>query len=422
MAKYLRFLCIALAFNVLNSTALLANESLLADDLFADDMDQSFDEWSDDDDTFALEEQDSGALFPWLTIQQSQKWGVNPANDWNTTRQRSELTLGASGSLGQSSYGEIELKGKYYWHEDSKHSTKVSDFEIERGFLQYSSGVWSTKLGKYTIGWGELEGGALDVINPSGGLTDPSQTSQWLISATRYWPDRELSVFYNPNPEITKVTGISLIDGSHREIGIRYGINQEGGDIAVYAAHLIPNGAVKDIANSVSYAKGYQLLGFSMNKVLGNHLLKFDVAYKHNLEHNNSSQLLKVDRLDWNLALDIGGGDRQWLLAISSQYWLDFADDYLTPGLLANVSTSRSNFNYIASVSDEFENTDWSWDVLNIIVADGDLSLLTIGLNWDINDQWQASAKAIHADAKLNRAFALLDGYQRVQMEVKYQF
>ena len=419
MAKYLRFLCIALAFNVLNSTALLANESLLADDLFADDMDQSFDEWSDDDDTFALEEQDSGALFPWLTIQQSQKWGVNPANDWNTTRQRSELTLGASGSLGQSSYGEIELKGKYYWHEDSKHSTKVSDFEIERGFLQYSSGVWSTKLGKYTIGWGELEGGALDVINPSGGLTDPSQTSQWLISATRYWPDRELSVFYNPNPEITKVTDISLIDGSHREIGIRYGINQEGGDIAVYAAHLIPNGAVKDIANSVSYAKGYQLLGFSMNKVLGNHLLKFDVAYKHNLEHNNSSQLLKVDRLDWNLALDIGGGDRQWLLAISSQYWLDFADDYLTPGLLANVSTSRTNFNYIASVGDEFENTDWSWDVLNIIVADGDLSLLTIGLNWDINDQWQASAKAIHADAKLNRAFALPVSYTHLTLPTK---
>jgi len=28
----------------------------------------------------------------------------------------------------------------------------------------------------------------------------------------------------------------------------------------------------------------------------------------------------------------------------------------------------------------------------------------------------------IHADAKSNRVFALLDGYQRVQMEVKYQF
>jgi hypothetical protein len=231
-----------------------------------------------------------------------------------------------------------------------------------------------------------------------------------------------LSVFYNPNPEITKVTGISLIDGSHREMGIRYGINQEGGDMAVYAAHLIPNGAVKDIANSVSYAEGYQLLGFSMNKVLGNHLLKFDVAYKHNLEHNNSSKLVKADRLDWDLALDIGGGDRQWLLAISSQYWLDFSNDYLTPGLISNVSTRRSNLTYIASISDEFENTDWSWDVLNIIVANGDLSLLTIGLNWDINDQWQASAKAINANAKLNRAFALLDGYQRVQMEVKYQF
>ena len=422
MFKYLCALSIALAFNFLSSTTLLANESLLEDDLFADDVEQSFEDWGDDDDSFSIEDQGSEDFFPWLTIEQSQKWGVNPADDWSTTRQRSELTLGASGSIGQSSYGEIELKGKYYWPEDSKHSTKVSDFEIERGFLQYSLGDWSAKFGRYTIGWGELEGGALDVINPNGDLTDPSQTSQWLVSATRYWPDRELSIFYNPNPEITKVTGISLIDSSHREIGLRYGINQEGGDMAVYAAHLIPNGAVKDIANSVSYAQAYQLLGFSMNKVLGNHLLKFDVSYKHNLEHNNSSQLVKVDRLDWDLALDIGEGDRQWLLAISSQYWLDFADDYRTPGLIANVSTRRSNLNYIASVSDEFENTDWSWDISNVIVADGDLSFLTTGLNWNINDQWEASTKVIHADAKSNRAFALLDGYQRVQMEVKYQF
>ena len=419
MVKYLRILSISFA---LSASPLFADESLLDEDLFGDDFEQSFDEWSDDTDNFELEDEESETAYPWLSIEQTQKWGVNPANDWATTRQRSELTLGGSGSIGQSSFAEVELKGTYYWGNDSLHSTKVSDLEFERGFLQYSLSDWSTKFGKYTIGWGELEGGALDILNPTGGVTDPAQTSHWFSRATRYWSDSELSIFYNPNPEIAKVTGIALIDGSHREIGLRYGINREGGDMAFYAGRLIPNGAVKDIVNSVSYASPYQLLGFSMNKVLGNHLLKFDIAYKHNLEQNNASQLLKVNRLDWDIALDVGEGDRQWLLAISSQYYLDFANDYLTPGLLANVSTRRNNLSYIASVSDEFEDSDVSWNALGLVAADGDLSMLTLGLDWDINDEWRASVKATNADAKLNRAFALLDGYQRVQMEVSYQF
>jgi hypothetical protein len=43
-------------------------------------------------------------------------------------------------------------------------------------------------------------------------------------------------------------------------------------------------------------------------------------------------------------------------------------------------------------------------------------------LDWDINDQWQASFSGTYIDAKDNRAFAVLDDYQRVNLEIKYQY
>ena len=165
--------------------------------------------WSDDSDLFG-DEIKNARPFAWLNLGITQKWGFNPASDWNTTKERTELTVGTSGSVSDSGYGEVELKATKYWPSDSYHSTLASDVEVERAFLQFSFGDWSTKLGRYTIGWGELEGGALDVINPVGSLTDPTQSSQWLMTATRYWSNRDLSIFYNPNPIIQKTVGLSL--------------------------------------------------------------------------------------------------------------------------------------------------------------------------------------------------------------------
>ena len=316
----------------------------------------------------------------------------------------------------------MEIKTTRYWPSDDHHSTEESDIEIERAFLQFSFDKWSTKLGRYTIGWGELEGGALDVINPSGGLTDPSITSQWLMSATRYADKSDISVFYNPNPKITNSTLLSLKDDSHREFGLRYGINTEGSDMAFYVGQLIPNDALKNLADGMAYASPYKLLGFGMNKVFDDYLLKFDIAYKRNLRHNRLGQLIKADRVDWDLAFDIQNGDRQWLISINSQYWLDFFNDYLTPTLLDSVSTERNSMTYMANVSDKFGDSDWSWNLSNIIAANNDLALMTAGLEWDISDNLNAKLNATRANAKLNRAFSLLDDYQRVNLEVEFNY
>ena len=421
MAKLINKLIICVFFGISLSPFVSADELLFEDEVLFEESSQEFDEWSDDSDLFG-DEIKNARPFAWLNIGVAQKWGFNPASDWSTTKERTELILGTTGSVSDAGYGELELKTTKYWPSDSYHSTKSSDIEIERAFLQFSFDKWSTKLGRYTIGWGELEGGALDVINPSGGLTDPSITSQWLMNATRYGDKSDISVFYNPNPKITNSTLLSLKDERHREFGLRYGLNTEGSDMAFYAAQLIPNDALKNLTDDLAYASPYELLGFGMNKVFDDYLLKFDIAYKRNLRHNRSGQFIKADRVDWDLAFDIQKGDRQYLISINSEYWLDFFNDYLTPTLLGSVSSEKNNMTYMANVSDKFGDSDWSWNLSNIIAANNDLSLITAGLEWDISDNLNVKLNATRANAKLDRAFSLLDDYQRVNLEVKFQY
>ena len=421
MAKLINKLIICVFFGISLSPLVSADDLLFEDEVLFEESSQEFDEWSDDSDLFG-DEIKNARPFAWLNIGVAQKWGFNPASDWSTTKERTELILGTTGSVSDAGYGELEIKSTKYWPSDSYHSTKSSDIEIERAFLQFSFDKWSTKLGRYTIGWGELEGGALDVINPSGGLTDPSITSQWLMSATRYGDKSDISVFYNPNPKITNSTLLSLKDERHREFGLRYGINTEGSDMAFYAGQLIPNDALKNLTDDLAYASPYELLGFGMNKVFDDYLLKFDIAYKRNLRHNRSGQFIKADRVDWDLAFDIQKGDRQYLISINSQYWLDFFNDYLTPTLLGSVSSEKNSMTYMANVSDKFGDSDWSWNLSNIIAANNDLSLITAGLEWDISDNLNVKLNATRANAKLDRAFSLLDDYQRVNLEVKFQY
>ena len=421
MAKLINKLIICVFFGISLTPLVSADDLLFEDEVLFEESSQEFDEWSDDSDLFG-DEIKNARPFAWLNIGVTQKWGFNSESDWGTTKERTELILGTTGPVSDAGYGELEIKSTKYWPSDSYHSTKSSDIEIERAFLQFSFDKWSTKLGRYTIGWGELEGGALDVINPSGGLTDPAITSQWLMSATRYGDKNDISVFYNPNPMITNSTLLSLKDERHREFGLRYGLNTEGSDMAFYAAQLIPNNALKNLTDEVVYASPYELLGFGMNKVFDDYLLKFDIAYKRNLRHNRLGQFIKADRVDWDLAFDILKGDRQYLVSINSQYWLDFFNDYLTPTLLGSVSSEKNSMTYMANVSDKFGDSDWSWNLSNIIAVNNDLSLITAGLEWDISDNLNVKLNATRANAKLDRAFSLLDDYQRVNLEVKFQY
>ena len=203
-----------------------ADDSFFDDDIVFDESEGELDEWSDDDDIFGEETSIEEKRLSWLDLGVTQKWGFNPASDYSTIKERTEITLGTSGSVSDSGYGEVELKATKFWPSDSNYSTEKSDLEVEKAFLQFSFDDWSTKIGKYTIGWGELEGGALDVVNPSGGLTNPSMIPQWFMSATRYFDNSDLSFFYNSNPEISKSKLLVLKNDTYDEFGVRYGNEQ----------------------------------------------------------------------------------------------------------------------------------------------------------------------------------------------------
>ncbi len=415
-----QFIFVIFSFSLLLNVG--ADDSFFDDDIVFNESQGEFDEWSDDSDVFGGDESSIDKPFAWLNLGVSQKWGFNPASDYSTTKERTEITFGTSGSVSDSGYGEVELKAIQYWPSDSNHTTEKNDLEVEKAFLQFSFDDWSTKLGRHTIGWGELEGGALDVVNPSGGLTDPSMIPQWFLSATRYFENSDLSFFYNTNPKVVKSKLLVLKNDTYDEFGMRYGISNEGSDMAFYLGQLVPNNALTNLTDGLVYATPYQLLGFGMNKAFDEYLLKFDIAYKNNIQHNRTGQFIKVDRLDWDLAFDIQNNDRQWLISINSKYLLDYSEDYLTPTLLGSVNAKRNNMNYMASVSDKFGDSDWKWGLSNVISSNNDLNLSSATLDWDINDQWQASLSGTYINAKDNRAFAILDDYQRVNLEIKYQY
>ena len=405
-----------------NSFSIADGELLFDDEFVFDDYKEESGEWDDGSDIFGDNDINTEKSFSWLDLSVTQKYGVNPASAYSTDMERTELRLGTSGSVFDSGYGEVEIKAIKYWPSDSNNVIEATDIDVDKAFLQFSFDDWSAKLGRYTIGWGELEGGALDVINPSGGITDPSMISQWILSSNRYFENSDLSFFYNTNPRITKSKLLTLKNDSYDEFGLRYGISEEGSDMAFYAGQLVPNDAIINLTDGLVYATPYQLLGFGMNKAFDDYLLKFDVAYKHNLQQNRLGQFVKVDRIDWDLAFDIQKNDRTILISVNSQCLLDFYSDYLTPTLTGSVSVDKNSTTYMARVNDKFGDSEWSWNTSHIILSNNDLSLTSAGLDWDINDHWKASLGLTYADAKPNRALSLFDQYQRVNLEVKYQY
>ena len=71
-----------------------------------------------------------------------------------------------------------------------------------------------------------------------------------------------------------------------------------------------------------------------------------------------------------------------------------FFNDYLTPTLLGSVSSEKNSMTYMANISDKFGDSDWSWNLSNIIAANNDLSLITAGLEWDISDNLNVKLNA----------------------------
>ena len=242
-------------------TNVQANEDLLDDSLFSEDFGE-VDFLHEDINTSSSDGLD-------ISIEHILAW----APDQNYQRQfhSSDLRLATQLPLGLMVYGDIELKATQYWQGDSRKPSQgeLSELQIEQLELQYSLTATSVKLGRYVLSWGEVEGASvLDVINPAPSPTsvDTSFTPQWLLSTQYYKPGAQISWFIGIDPSVTEIPGIPLNHSVNKEWGARIGRTRAGSDWALYAASLVPNNPILNLATSTVSASHISCWGIAGTK------------------------------------------------------------------------------------------------------------------------------------------------------------
>ena len=352
---------------------------------------------------------------------------VNPQRSYERTNHATDLRLISEAPIGLLGYAELELKAIQYWQGDS---LKVSDnafslLDIEHLALQYSLADISINLGRYVMSWGEVEGsGVIDVINPvpnlTSGLTDLKP--QWLLSGSYYMPSAQMSWFVGLDPSVTEIPNVALAHGVEKEWGAKYGHTGLGTDWAVYAGRMVPNSAVLNLATSTAFATPYQWIGYSWNKAMQDDLVKFDVAYKRGLEHNHGyTGLASSNRLDTAVGLELNHGDQKWDASITVQHWLNYQSSYLTPSLTP-VASNQTDVTMSLGLSDSFNNDQYNWALTHIDTAQGALRAITGEITWQPTDQWQSSLSFITIAAQSTKAYASLDGTQRLFLKTKFSY
>jgi hypothetical protein len=275
------------------------------------------------------------------------------------------------------------------------------------------------------LSWGEVEGASvLDVINPAPSPTsvDTSFTPQWLLSTQYYKPGAQISWFIGIDPSVTEIPGIPLNHSVNKEWGARIGRTGAGSDWALYAASLVPNNPILNLATSTVSAKSYQLLGYSRNKAMGDDLLKFDIAYKQGLEHNlGETGLVLDDRIDAAMGLELNDSLRQYNASLTVRHWLNYQTDYITPAL-EPVPSNKTDISYSLGVSGDFANDELSWSLTHLGTPNGSLMALNTQLSWAPRDALSASVSFGTIKAKADSAFAALDGNKLLTFRIKVSY
>jgi hypothetical protein len=408
-----------------------AGDDLLSEDALGEDW--LSEEFDDGEDLFAGEGFSALGIIAAqnkpLQLSVEHTLAVNPKASYQRTNHVSDVRVLTEASVGLLGYAQIEVKAMQYW-QGSPNKPAKGDFsllEVEQMMLQYSLAEASIKLGRYILSWGEVEGaGVLDVINPA---PDPISgatgfTPQWLLTGSYYMPSAQVSGFVGLDPSVNALPDVVLTSSVEKEWGVKYGHTGAGSDWAVYAAHMVPNSAVLNLATTTTTAsaKAYQLIGYSWNRAIDDDLVKFDVAYKRGLEHNHGvTGLILANRLDMAAGLELNDGDRQWSASVTAQHWLDYQSSYLTPAL-PPVASNQADVTYSLGVNDNFKNDEFSWSLMHIGTPTGSLRALTGVLTWSPTDQWQSSLSTAVMAAKSDTAYALLDGTQRLTFKVRFSY
>lgn len=397
-------------------------EDLNLDDEFSLDDDLLF----SDDLVFEEDEQDQQKVQWWnelfaLSLEESAGWSSNQdALYINQTK----AGIQWSDSLSAELFAEFDLSAWMNWNRTDLMSGLSLKQELEYSFntvyLQSSLGDFSAKAGKYAIGWGQLEGaGILDIINPS---PDPTKgelgglgSGQWFLSGEYYSNKLDASVFYNLDPELS--SGME-IDGVSEELGLKIGKSITGSDLDVYLAQLY-----EELPDNL-----YQVAGISVNRAMGNWLLKSDIAYKQGLtlysggpENSNT-----YNRFDYGLGFEFNSPDGKQLTAAAfGRSWQGLDDSY---GNLMPLPTEPPSYFIVPAINpevsalvmftDNFLNDDLSLTLMATGALNGDLLMMSSQLGYQFNDNWNSSMQYTLAQAESSSIYAAFDGEQLFLLSV----
>ena len=386
--------------------------ALVASPAFSQELDLDFDSFDFDEDSEIIIDE-----FPQPALEVSASVGLSYAGIGALNESwAAQINLANEHSLGSLGYLE--------WAANAAIVDDVVTFDVSRIHLQNSAGDFSWKLGKYRIGWGEIEGAAvLDVVNSGlsfggSGLPSDELPGQWFIGVDYFANSFVVSSFVGVAPEVAHV--IPPADSTDIEVGVKASLPIESGAVNVYAAQLAPQSGVVDLGNDTSHATPYALAGFSANRSFGNLVVEIDVAGKFGLQRSTAAALSEHDRLDAALGVEYAASNTlQIFAAVVGQHWLDQTDIYLVPGGYVPPQTSG---NYILGVSDALMDGKLSVSANMLGTLDSSASVTALFANYAYSDRLEFGASAMWLGAEVGTPLEAMDGFTQYGLTSTFRF
>lgn len=345
-----------------------------------------------------------------------------PGGSTNSTK--ASIILSDSHDLGSLGFLEWEASVDV---DDPTGGADVSA-ELDRVKLQNSSGQLSWAVGKFPIGWGEIEGTpVLDILNAGLSLdTIGSETDdlpgQWVATLDYFGDPFTVSAFVGLDPEVSY--GVpSSSPANQMEFGLKASMPVSQGQIAAYAGRLLPQSAVIASDASDAIASPFTLVGLSAHKVFGPVLVEADLAAKFGLDRATATGFAKDDRLDGAIGLEYAISNTTQITAnIAAQYWKDGSAGYLDYGPGGALASKRLNATYQLGVTTSVANGNISLSGFTGGALDGDTSFLAGQLDWTISDALSLNIGVSQLMAQPGSLLEPLDGTRSITLGATYYF
>ncbi|MFV2001488.1 MAG: hypothetical protein ACC619_00735 [Paracoccaceae bacterium] len=299
---------------------------------------------------------------------------------------------------------------------------------LDRLELQNSAGNVSWKIGKYRIGWGEIEGSpTLDVVNGGLSLATVGAASselpgQWFVSGELFAGDNTFSAFVGLAPEVQHLEPAAPA-GREFEFGVSANLPTPNGQISLYGARLLPQTGVVELVSMTSSAAPYTLLGISGYRAMNAVLLEFDLALKSGLERASATALVPQQRIDAAVGIEFAASDTAQITAsVMVQSWLEQSQPYFDYGPGGSVAAAQSSAAYLLSASNSFFDDRLSVTLYVGGGLDGSSTFGALSAEFAQSDALKLSLTASGLAARAGSLFEVLDGTKSIGLSAEYFF